>query len=60
MMLLSHFPRFGAVRQAIEVILDGGLPDAYDETVFNTKCDTLYRHVFDAYQGGGESIYAAA
>jgi type I restriction enzyme R subunit len=50
----------GAVRQAIEVILDGGLPDAYDETVFSTKCDTLYRHVFDAYQGGGESIYAAA
>jgi type I restriction enzyme R subunit len=42
------------------VILDGGLPDAYDETVFNTKCDNLYRHVFDAYQGGGESIYAAA
>ncbi|WP_420867507.1 type I restriction enzyme endonuclease domain-containing protein [Aliiroseovarius marinus] len=50
----------GAVRQAIEVILDGGLPDAYDEAVFNAKCDTLYRHVFDAYQGGGESIYAAA
>ena len=48
----------GAVRQVIEVTLDRELPDAYDEALFNRKCDTLYRHVFDAYQGGGESIYA--
>jgi type I restriction enzyme R subunit len=50
----------GAVRQAIEVILDRELPDAYDEGLFNSKCDSLYRHVFDAYRGGGESIYQAA
>lgn len=50
----------GAVRQSIEVVLDGGLPDAYDEALFGAKCDALYRHVFDAYHGGGQSIYAAA
>lgn len=50
----------GAVRQAIEVTLDRGLPEAYDEALFNRKCDTLYRHMFDAYQAGREGIYAAA
>jgi len=49
----------GAVRQAIEVTLDRGLPEAYGEDLFNRKCDTLYRHVFDAYQSGGAGIYAA-
>jgi type I restriction enzyme R subunit len=50
----------GAVRQAIELTLDDGLPDPYDEAVFNRKCDTLYRHVFEAYQAGPGGIYAAA
>ncbi|MBU3000018.1 type I restriction endonuclease subunit R [Roseovarius nubinhibens] len=50
----------GAVRQAIEVTLDRGLPEAYNEDLFNRKCDTLYRHIFDAYQSGHEGIYAAA
>ena len=50
----------GAVRQAIEVTLDRGLLEAYDEALFNRKCDTLYRHIFDAYQAGREGIYAAA
>lgn len=49
-----------AVLQAIEVVLDKGLPDAYDENIYATKCATIYRHVFDAYSGGGQSIYAAA
>lgn len=50
----------GSVRQVIEVTLDRGLPDAYDEETFYQKCDGLYRHVFDAYQRGPEGIYAAA
>ncbi|WP_116087780.1 type I restriction endonuclease subunit R [Tropicimonas sp. IMCC34011] len=50
----------GAVRQIIELTLDRGLPDAYDEATFYRKCDGLYRHVFDAYQSGPEGIYAAA
>lgn len=50
----------GAVRQVIEVTLDRGLPEAYDEETFYRKCDGLYRHVFDAYHNGPEGIYAAA
>ena len=50
----------GAVRQAIEVALNRGLPEVYDEAIFNMKCDTLYRHVFVSYRGGGASIYQAA
>ena len=50
----------GGVRQAIEVTLDQGLPDAYDEGLFDQKCDIIYRHVFDAYYGGDQSVYAAA
>ncbi|WP_175477340.1 hypothetical protein [Roseovarius tolerans] len=36
----------GTVRQAIEVILDRGLPEAYEPGVFNRKCENLYRHVW--------------
>ena len=50
----------GAVRQVIEVTLDRGLPDAYDEATFYRKCDGLYRHVFDASQGGPDGLYASA
>lgn len=50
----------GAVRQVIEVTLDRGLPDAYDEETFYRKCDGLYRHVFDAYQGGPDGLYTSA
>ena len=50
----------GAVLQAIEVVLDQELPDAYDENIYTTKCANIYRHVFDAYFGEGDSIYAAA
>lgn len=50
----------GAVRQAIEITLNAGLPDAYDEEVFYRKCDVVYRHVFDAYHSGPSGIYTAA
>ncbi|WP_340239543.1 HsdR family type I site-specific deoxyribonuclease [Sulfitobacter pontiacus] len=50
----------GAVRQVIEVTLDRGLPDAYDEETFYRKCDGVFRHVFDAYQSGPPGIYASA
>lgn len=47
----------GDVRRTIEVVLDKGLPEAYDEAIYNAKCEAAYRHVFDAYYGGGESLY---
>ena len=49
-----------AVKQAISKILDEGLPDVYDERIYGEKCNLAYRHVFDAYQGQGESIYSSA
>lgn len=48
----------GAVRQAIEAFLDDGLPEAYDEPLFNAKCDAAYMHVYDSYYGAGQSLYA--
>jgi len=50
----------GAVLQAIKVVLDQGLPEAYEEDIYTAKCTNIYRHVFEAYSGAGESIYAAA
>jgi type I restriction enzyme, R subunit len=46
-----------AVRQAIEITLDK-LPPTYDEAIYVKKCDAAYRHVYDSYYGGGESLYA--
>ena len=48
-----------AVRQAIEISLDK-LPPEYDEAIYATKCDAAYRHVYNCYYGGGQSLYAAA
>ena len=50
----------GTVRQAIEVTLDRGLPDAYEPGVFNQKCENLYRHVFDAYHAYHAGMQARA
>lgn len=50
----------GEVRRTIELVLDKGLPEAYDEDIYATKCDAAYRHVFDCYYGAGENLYAMA
>lgn len=47
------------VQTAIKDIYDAGLPEIYDEGIYETKCDATYRHVYDAYYGGGDSLYAA-
>ena len=47
----------GAVRRAIELTLNDGLPEIYDEALFRRKCDGVYRHIFDAYHAGGSGIY---
>ncbi|MEJ1358544.1 MAG: type I restriction endonuclease subunit R [Candidatus Sedimenticola sp. (ex Thyasira tokunagai)] len=49
----------GEVRLTIEQILDKSLPEAYDEPIYNMKCEAAYRHVYDAYYGGGQSLYEA-
>jgi len=30
------------------------------EGIYSVKCEVAYRHVYDAYYGGGASVYAAA
>lgn len=48
-----------AVRQAIEIVLDQ-LPETYSSDLFTKKCELAYRHVYDCYYGGGDSVYARA
>lgn len=49
-----------AVQVAIEDMLDQGLPEVYDQTLFGRKTAAVFEHVFSAYQGGGNSIYGEA
>ena len=46
------------VYTTVKTILDE-LPRAYTPELYQQKCDTVYQHVYDSYQGEGQSIYAA-
>lgn len=46
------------VYATVKTILDD-LPRAYTPELYQQKCDLVYQHVFDSYQGEGKSIYAA-
>lgn len=48
------------VRRTIETVLDKGLPEKYNEQIFDDKCDLAYRHVFDCYTGPNENVYIQA
>jgi len=48
------------VRIEIENVLDEGLPRAYGKEMFEKKCGTLFEHVFESYQGRGESVFTQA
>ncbi len=50
----------GAVRQMIEVVFDEGLPEIYDEALYDAKCAATFAHIFSSYAGGGESVYVGA
>ena len=45
-----------AVRLCIEQKLDQ-LPSPYTSSLYTTKCDITYQHVYEAYFGEGKSIY---
>lgn len=49
-----------AVRVSIEDVLDKGLPRAFTPELYRQKCDLVYEHVYEAYFGGGRSIYSLA
>lgn len=45
------------VRITIESVLDTGLPRAYTQEMFDEKTAAVFQHVYDAYYGGGKSVY---
>ncbi|SDA41104.1 type I restriction enzyme, R subunit [Pseudomonas sp. NFACC15-1] len=47
------------VRRTLEIAFDRGLPDSYDEVIYNEKCDMAFHHIFTSYYGAGESVYSA-
>ncbi len=49
-----------AVQVEIEKELDGGLPPAYDASLFQQKADAVFAHVFDSYWDDGRSVYSEA
>jgi len=46
------------VYTTVKTVLDE-LPRSYTPELYQQKCDTVYQHVYDSYQGEGRSIYAA-
>jgi type I restriction enzyme R subunit len=50
----------GDVRRTLEIVFNAGLPESFDEDVFNEKCEAAFHHLMSSYYGGGQSIYASA
>ncbi|MEI6352245.1 MAG: type I restriction enzyme endonuclease domain-containing protein, partial [Verrucomicrobiota bacterium] len=48
------------VQLAIEDALDEGLPRAYTPETYKAKCSALFEHLYESYQGDGESVFSAA
>lgn len=46
------------VKIEIENMLDEGLPRAYSKELYEDKCQAVFEHVYQSYQGEGKSIYA--
>ena len=44
---------------AIEHVLNA-LPAAYDNDLFQQKCEVVYQHIYENYSGAGQSIYQRA
>ena len=36
------------------------LPRIYSVELYQSRCESVYRHVFDSYQGEGQSVYSIA
>jgi type I restriction enzyme, R subunit len=47
------------VYATVKTVLDE-LPRTYTPELYQDKCDRVYRHVYDSYQGEGKSIYESA
>ncbi len=47
------------VYATVKTVLDE-LPRNYTPELYQEKCDRVYRHVYDSYQGEGKSVYEIA
>lgn len=48
----------GDVRRTLEIVFDRGLPESFDEAVYNEKCEATFHHLMTSYYGGGQSVYS--
>lgn len=48
----------GDVRRTLEIVFDQGLPESFDEAVYNEKCEAAFHHLMTSYYGGGQSVYS--
>jgi len=44
------------LRVTIKNILEG-LPEIYNEDIYNQKVQIVYQHVYESYYGSGQSVY---
>jgi type I restriction enzyme, R subunit len=54
----QHVGARARVQLAIQDTLDEGLPRAYSKELYETKCAAVFEHVYESYQGEGQSIYS--
>lgn len=47
------------VYTTVKTVLDE-LPRAYTPELYEQKCDTVYQHIYDSYQGEGKGVYATS
>jgi type I restriction enzyme, R subunit len=45
------------VRVTIKNILEG-LPEIYNEDIYNQKVQIVYQHIYESYYGSGQSVYS--
>lgn len=48
----------GDVRRTVEIVFDRGLPESFEEDIYNEKCDAAFHHLMTSYYGGGQSVYS--
>ena len=46
------------VKEAVNNILDEGLPQPYTRKLFGQKSEAVYQHIYDSYYGEGKSVYS--
>ena len=54
----QHVGARARVQLAIQDTLDEGLPRAYSKELYETKCAAVFEHVYESYQGEGQSVYS--